>query len=135
MRKMFSENQIKNIVNQGIESGEISGGTKLYKHNVTVSGSFDEDDRKIVATILSKDATQLNTKSALETFFREDKVLSVENAKFLDDNDDVLMYICAMIYDSGLHFMGYFKLEDNFGFDDFAYFSPSTTVSDTVTPL
>ena len=32
---MFSENQIKNIVNQGIESGDISGGTKLYKHFIT----------------------------------------------------------------------------------------------------
>ena len=29
---MFSENQIKNIVNEGIESGEISAGTKLYLH-------------------------------------------------------------------------------------------------------
>ena len=29
MRKMFSENQIKNIVNQGIESGEIKGENYL----------------------------------------------------------------------------------------------------------
>lgn len=31
MRKMFSENQIKNIVNQGIESGEIKAGVNLKK--------------------------------------------------------------------------------------------------------
>lgn len=30
MRRMFSENQIKNIVNQGIQEGEIQVGTKLY---------------------------------------------------------------------------------------------------------
>ena len=39
MRKMFSEKQIKNIVNQGIESGEISGGTKLYLHTLYFESS------------------------------------------------------------------------------------------------
>ena len=37
MRKMFSKNQIKDIVNQGIESGEISGGTKLYLHEIRIN--------------------------------------------------------------------------------------------------
>ena len=36
MRKMFSQNQIKNIVNEGIEAGEINAGTKLYKHYVDI---------------------------------------------------------------------------------------------------
>lgn len=37
MRKMYSENQVKEIVNKGIESGEIpipSGGTQLYQHKL-----------------------------------------------------------------------------------------------------
>lgn len=39
MRRMYSEKQIKGIVNKGIEAGEIeipAGGTQLYKHIVTV---------------------------------------------------------------------------------------------------
>lgn len=40
MRRMYSENQLKDVVNKGIQSGEIeipSGGTKLYKHTFTVA--------------------------------------------------------------------------------------------------
>ena len=35
MRRMFSEKQIKSLVNEGIESGEINGGTKLYLHEIS----------------------------------------------------------------------------------------------------
>ena len=49
MRRMFSEKQVKELVNQGIEEGSIhipSGGTKLYKHSakvniLTVDGDID----------------------------------------------------------------------------------------------
>lgn len=34
MRKMYSENQVKAIVKQGISSGEIKGGSKLYKYHI-----------------------------------------------------------------------------------------------------
>ena len=46
MRKMFSENQIKNIINQGVQQGEIQVGTKLYLHNVVV----DEKELQVLNT-------------------------------------------------------------------------------------
>lgn len=41
MRKMYSELEVIELVKQAISSGEISGGTKLYKHVIEfeVSGS------------------------------------------------------------------------------------------------
>ena len=39
MRKMFSENQIKNIVNQGIESGEVNA-SKLYVHHIEANNDI-----------------------------------------------------------------------------------------------
>ena len=37
MRRMYSENQLKEVVNKGIQSGDIeipSGGTQLYSHSI-----------------------------------------------------------------------------------------------------
>ena len=39
---MFSKNQIGDIVKQGIQSGAIPSGTKLYMHFVT--GQYDDDN-------------------------------------------------------------------------------------------
>ena len=39
MRRMYSENQLKEVVNKGIESGEIPSGGKLYRHQITMSCS------------------------------------------------------------------------------------------------
>ena len=36
MRKMYSENQVKEIIKEAMESGEISGGTQLYKHYLSL---------------------------------------------------------------------------------------------------
>ena len=50
MRRMFSENQVKNMsvqaVNEGIEQGQIQVGTKLYLHNVVV----DEKELQVLNT-------------------------------------------------------------------------------------
>lgn len=36
MRRMYSENQLKEVVNKGIQEGAIQVGTKLYKHELEI---------------------------------------------------------------------------------------------------
>ena len=62
MRKMFSENQIKSIVNQGIESGEISGGTKLYKHTIELE---DADGNQYMFVLVNTDNTHYTIDSSI----------------------------------------------------------------------
>lgn len=39
MRRMYSEKQIKNLVNEGIEKGEIDGKLKIYLHKMQFKGN------------------------------------------------------------------------------------------------
>ena len=77
MRKMFSENQIKSIVNQGIESGEISGGTKLYKHI-----AWDSDELNCLIIICNKNE-QFNLSNAISLDNSEQGIISIT---YYDDN-------------------------------------------------
>ena len=51
MRKMFSKNQIKEIVNQGIESGDVQVGTKLYEHSIYFEFDSDQSDTGLTLPI------------------------------------------------------------------------------------
>lgn len=73
MRKMFSENQIKNLavqgVNEGIESGDIQVGSKLYMHNVLcdITNEDGDNDYSFILKILSKVSTPFTSlEQALE---------------------------------------------------------------------
>lgn len=78
MRRMFSEKQVKDLVNQGIEDGEISipsGGTKLYKHRITFNVTIDNVD-----TTCHLDSVML------------------ENTKIMQDNSDLTTTLNAFMF-------------------------------------
>ena len=80
MRKMFSKNQIKEIVNDGIQSGEIEIGTKLYLHEISI---IDDDIFEAVVTILS-------TKENIEQV--EDLLSAVIVSNTYPDADPVIVF-------------------------------------------
>lgn len=44
MKKMYSEQEVVELIKQALSSGEISGGTKLYKHFITVQMDDDSEN-------------------------------------------------------------------------------------------
>ena len=52
MRKMYSKNQIENIVKDGMASGSIPSGTKLYKHTISLTGT-DTQERNLKFVIIT----------------------------------------------------------------------------------
>ena len=85
MRKMFSENQIKNIVNQGIKSGEISGGTKLYRHTIIL-----EDSNEITWTlVLINNYPEQITTANYEHFY------GIVQFSYSEDVNGIISYACT----------------------------------------
>lgn len=82
MRRMFSENQIKSLVNKGIEDGEISGGTKLYAHLI-----FDDSGTNGITIISNK--KEKFTKEKLKEGILYDASLGVLFMSVYRDDDSV----------------------------------------------
>lgn len=55
MRRMYSKGQVIDVVNKAIEDGEISGGTKLYRHNITFTNT--DDNEEVGLEIISASST------------------------------------------------------------------------------
>ena len=55
MRKMYSKNQIKEIIKKALESGEITGGTKLYKHTMNVIDTAVNEHNVVMISTLKEE--------------------------------------------------------------------------------
>ena len=80
MRKMFSENQIKSIVNQGIESGDVQVGTKLYKHTIEV----ETNDSWLTINCITNNAT-IDTEYTIISF-----------GDSIDENSGTHIYVLSL---------------------------------------
>ena len=128
MRKMFSENQIKNIVNQGIESGEISGGTKLYKHEL----NFEFNDSTNLVTplwIIS------NVKESYADLFNEYHEVMIQPQSGLimatdEDNNTILIQLYIYI-DNDHPCVDISCIDSSFNLSQQEF----SSISDGVTPL
>lgn len=103
MRRMYSEKQIEDVVNKGIESGEIVAGSTIYLHEVTLSTSSSPSG--IFGTLLFLSTNPSNTTNY------EDVVEMYENgidvSKQVVINNEIWLYyfyveneqiICKMTY-------------------------------------
>ena len=81
MRKMFSEKQIANVVNEAIAAGEIEAGGKIYNHIVKVSRTGDyEDDPDIMVVFQSPKSTY--SKAEFEAFIKNVATVTVYTPQF-----------------------------------------------------
>lgn len=132
MRRMYSENQVIELVKQAFEEGKISGGTKLYKHEI--SGGWSQGTLICAITIITTTSEQLK-KTNIRDFF--DNIVSVYPIGVIDDD------MCSNMS----CFLEKQALEDNDGFmitgwlvnDDMKYASSSikdiSNFVDTVSAL
>ena len=92
MRKMFSENQIKSIVNQGIESGDIQVGTKLYRHVISASeNNYFEEKKTISFSVKGKmfgiiDIDVSQSKSLKDPWYCQKTIQVIDDVDFFVKN-------------------------------------------------
>ena len=65
MRRMYTDNNVVDVVNKAIEDGdiEVSGGTQLYKHTVQASVTDQNDEHTVTCIFISADNTSFAEKS------------------------------------------------------------------------
>ena len=83
MRKMYSDEQIESLVNQKVQQmisdGDISLGTKLYLHHVTLDNGLDDD----YFTFISTDSTPLlKTDDVPQILIKMDKYTTLKRFNF-----------------------------------------------------
>ena len=121
MRKMYSENQIKKLVNDGIESGEIQvpGGTKLYHHSLRIESDYTYN----ISVISTQEEPYITpTDSALELQLCYQGVINI----FDDDQVKAISYVDLEAGDTGYIY---------YANGDTASVSNLASVSDEVTSL
>ena len=92
-----AKEEIVSAVNQGIESGEISAGAKLYKHSI-YDAETGYDFALITDSPIPLDFTTLNTQ---EKIFNYLKTINVISFKFGLDN---------VVYDESNNYFNYIRI-------------------------
>ena len=118
MRRMFSENQVKEMsvqaVKKGIEQGQVQVGTKLYVHNVTCDGRQE-------LQIINTSPESLIGENAIEIF---------PDALLMKNGSSDYEIILAPKGASGLYFISAGAIDSiDYGEDE------EVIVSDEVSPL
>ena len=124
---MFSKNQIKSIVNDGIESGEIQipNATQLYKHHLSFTFVGDEDTYSG-----SLDLIAITNDSMVESIGLEDIVSSAIILTNVDENNYVVNPTTILDYGFTEDILREF-IGNKFEFDDLSI----GNITDTITPL
>ena len=127
MRKMYTEQEVVELIKQAISSGEISGGTKLYKHSIDVK---IENDFSISMIIISNNETIVDTPTKLE-----DLVSTSVSGKFTDNNNDNEYGSILLFNYNGVDLLVWYFSENDESPKDFNEDITEAVIEDTVTPL
>ena len=101
---MFSEKQIKNIVNQGIQEGEINASKKLYAHNIV-----DKGGTEYVLITNSKDSLVGKTLAEIQALFSSSSCLRMianNRHNIIGLADDSADGFCVASNGSGIETIG-----------------------------
>ena len=128
MKKMYSEQEVVDLIKQAISSGEISGGTKLYKH--TIVGTYEDvnSEEFTLNCVLINDSSEQITDI-------EDVILAgaiLQYGVLINASNQIVVRIITLPNGQEVKLVGT-DLQDNELYID--YNEEFTITSDTVTPL